>query len=236
MHDELVYADELGFDGMVLNEHHQNIYGLMPSPNIIAAALKQKESPMSTDKATPPWRLATLLHAPHRLSFFMAAVVMATSALWWWLDITARAGLGPALPSVVAPALLHPVVMALGFMPLFFCGFLFTAGPKWLQMPEVTARAIAPAVLTLGLGWMMVLGGSFVHALASALGALLAATYLDWSVVYAIMAALVFRTVSGQGQYIDVAQCETGMMKGNVEVQRRNYYRNYYGYINRTLI
>ena len=26
-------------DGMVLNEHHQNIYGLMPSPNIIAAAL-----------------------------------------------------------------------------------------------------------------------------------------------------------------------------------------------------
>ena len=27
---------------MVLNEHHQNIYGLMPSPNIIAAALTQR--------------------------------------------------------------------------------------------------------------------------------------------------------------------------------------------------
>ncbi|MEE2661983.1 MAG: LLM class flavin-dependent oxidoreductase [Pseudomonadota bacterium] len=40
--DQLVYADELGFDGMVLNEHHQNIYGLMPSPNMIAAALSQK--------------------------------------------------------------------------------------------------------------------------------------------------------------------------------------------------
>jgi alkanesulfonate monooxygenase SsuD/methylene tetrahydromethanopterin reductase-like flavin-dependent oxidoreductase (luciferase family) len=40
--DQLVYADELGFDGMVLNEHHQNIYGLMPSPNIIASALTQK--------------------------------------------------------------------------------------------------------------------------------------------------------------------------------------------------
>src|ERR1700743_460857 len=37
--DQLVYASELGFDGMVLNEHHQNIYGLMPSPNLIAAAL-----------------------------------------------------------------------------------------------------------------------------------------------------------------------------------------------------
>ena len=29
---------------MVLNEHHQNIYGLMPSPNIIASALTQKTS------------------------------------------------------------------------------------------------------------------------------------------------------------------------------------------------
>jgi len=42
--DQLAYADELGFDGMVLNEHHQNIYGLMPSPNMIASALTQKTS------------------------------------------------------------------------------------------------------------------------------------------------------------------------------------------------
>ena len=42
--DELVYADQLGFDGLVLNEHHQNIYGLMPSPNLIAAALTQNTS------------------------------------------------------------------------------------------------------------------------------------------------------------------------------------------------
>jgi alkanesulfonate monooxygenase SsuD/methylene tetrahydromethanopterin reductase-like flavin-dependent oxidoreductase (luciferase family) len=40
--DQLVYASELGFDGMVLNEHHQNVYGLMPSPNLIAAALTQR--------------------------------------------------------------------------------------------------------------------------------------------------------------------------------------------------
>ncbi len=40
--DELAYADELGYDGVVLNEHHQNIYGLMPSPNLIAAALSQR--------------------------------------------------------------------------------------------------------------------------------------------------------------------------------------------------
>src|SRR5438552_15854558 len=42
--DQLAYADEMKFDGMVLNEHHQNIYGLMPSPNIIASALTQRTS------------------------------------------------------------------------------------------------------------------------------------------------------------------------------------------------
>jgi alkanesulfonate monooxygenase SsuD/methylene tetrahydromethanopterin reductase-like flavin-dependent oxidoreductase (luciferase family) len=40
--DQLVYGEELGFDGLVLNEHHQNVYGLMPSPNLIAAALTQR--------------------------------------------------------------------------------------------------------------------------------------------------------------------------------------------------
>jgi len=40
--DQLVYGDELGFDGLVLNEHHQNIYGLMASPNLIASALTQR--------------------------------------------------------------------------------------------------------------------------------------------------------------------------------------------------
>jgi alkanesulfonate monooxygenase SsuD/methylene tetrahydromethanopterin reductase-like flavin-dependent oxidoreductase (luciferase family) len=40
--DQLVYGEELGFDGLVLNEHHQNVYGLMPSPNLVAAALTQR--------------------------------------------------------------------------------------------------------------------------------------------------------------------------------------------------
>jgi alkanesulfonate monooxygenase SsuD/methylene tetrahydromethanopterin reductase-like flavin-dependent oxidoreductase (luciferase family) len=39
--DELAAADGLGFDGVVLNEHHQNIYGMMPAPNLLAAALTQ---------------------------------------------------------------------------------------------------------------------------------------------------------------------------------------------------
>jgi alkanesulfonate monooxygenase SsuD/methylene tetrahydromethanopterin reductase-like flavin-dependent oxidoreductase (luciferase family) len=42
--DELEYADQLGFDGIAINEHHQSAYGLMPSPNIMAAALARRTS------------------------------------------------------------------------------------------------------------------------------------------------------------------------------------------------
>jgi alkanesulfonate monooxygenase SsuD/methylene tetrahydromethanopterin reductase-like flavin-dependent oxidoreductase (luciferase family) len=40
--DELAYADELGFDGVCVNEHHQTAYGTMPSPNVMAGALTQR--------------------------------------------------------------------------------------------------------------------------------------------------------------------------------------------------
>jgi alkanesulfonate monooxygenase SsuD/methylene tetrahydromethanopterin reductase-like flavin-dependent oxidoreductase (luciferase family) len=42
--DELEYAEQLGFDGVVVNEHHQNAYGLMPSPNLFAAMLARRTS------------------------------------------------------------------------------------------------------------------------------------------------------------------------------------------------
>ena len=37
--DQLVFAAKVGFDGICVNEHHQTAYGLMPAPNLIAAAL-----------------------------------------------------------------------------------------------------------------------------------------------------------------------------------------------------
>jgi alkanesulfonate monooxygenase SsuD/methylene tetrahydromethanopterin reductase-like flavin-dependent oxidoreductase (luciferase family) len=40
--DELVLADELGFDGVCVNEHHQNAYGTMPSPNLMASILARQ--------------------------------------------------------------------------------------------------------------------------------------------------------------------------------------------------
>jgi alkanesulfonate monooxygenase SsuD/methylene tetrahydromethanopterin reductase-like flavin-dependent oxidoreductase (luciferase family) len=42
--DELERAEELGFDGLGVNEHHQNAYGTMPSPNLMAAALVRRTS------------------------------------------------------------------------------------------------------------------------------------------------------------------------------------------------
>lgn len=40
--DELEYAAEMGFDGVCVNEHHSNAYGMMPSPNLMAAAMTRR--------------------------------------------------------------------------------------------------------------------------------------------------------------------------------------------------
>src|SRR5687768_15600229 len=40
--DELEYGEELGFDAVSVNEHHQTAYGLMPSPIVTASALARR--------------------------------------------------------------------------------------------------------------------------------------------------------------------------------------------------
>jgi len=40
--DELEYGEELGFDVLAVNEHHQTAYGLMPSPIVTASALARR--------------------------------------------------------------------------------------------------------------------------------------------------------------------------------------------------
>lgn len=42
--DELELADALGFDGVCVNEHHSNAYGLMPQPGVLAGALARRTS------------------------------------------------------------------------------------------------------------------------------------------------------------------------------------------------
>ena len=68
--DTLAYADELGFDGICVNEHHQTAYGLMPSPNLIAAALTQR---------TKKCRIAVIGNA---LPLYNPPLRVATSRRW----------------------------------------------------------------------------------------------------------------------------------------------------------
>jgi uncharacterized protein involved in response to NO len=126
------------------------------------------------------WRLSRLLTAPHRLGFFSAALMLAASALWWAAALATRHA-GVALPWAVPPALAHGLVMAMGFMPLFIVGFLFTAGPRWLGLSDVPACSLRNPVLALLAGWGLALAGFHLHEGLAGLGVALVAG--GWSAV-----------------------------------------------------
>ncbi len=122
-----------------------------------------------------PWRASWLLAAPHRLGFFIAAFMMATSSLWWDGLLLMRA-LNIPPSGAVSVSSAHALLMSLGFMPFFFAGFLFTAGPKWLGLPEVSARRILPALSLMLTGWMIALLGLHFHTLIASASLALVAT------------------------------------------------------------
>lgn len=96
------------------------------------------------------WRWSLVTSAPHRLGFAAGAIIMGLSALWWAAAMVARAA-SVNLPWAIPPTVAHSVLMCFGFMPLFFVGFLFTAGPKWLGQP-----AIDPATLVRPITWTVI--------------------------------------------------------------------------------
>lgn len=124
------------------------------------------------------WHWRHLLLAPHRLSFLLATLVLVASALWWVAVQFDRAGIGPGLAYALSPSLVHAAVMTLGFMPLFFAGFLFTGGPRWLAVAAPSARQVAGPVLAQAAGWLLWLAGSHFHRLAAGAGLVLAAAGL----------------------------------------------------------
>ncbi len=46
--DELIHAAKMGMDGICVNEHHQNAYGFMPSPNVMGSVLARATNGMNT--------------------------------------------------------------------------------------------------------------------------------------------------------------------------------------------
>ena len=127
--------------------------------------------------AASSWHLRWLLVAPHRLGFFAAALMLASTALWWATVLLARA-LGQTPAWAVSPPAAHALLMSLGFMPLFIVGFLFTAGPKWLGQPEVHARSLLAPLLAMLVGWCVTLPGLHLHAALAGAGMALVA--LGW--------------------------------------------------------
>lgn len=77
---------------------------------------------------------------------------------------------GVALPWAVRPGTAHALLMALGFMPLFFTGFLFTAGPRWLAVPAVSTQVLRRPLVTMLAGWGVALVGFHAAAPLAAAG------------------------------------------------------------------
>lgn len=134
----------------------------------------------------PHWRLRYTVLAPHRLGFSLAVVVLLAASLWWTLVQIDRSTGALGLSAGTPAFLTHAVVMSFGFMPLFFSGFLFTAGPKWLDVPPLSVAQIQKPLVLQCLGWLIwLLAGLFSQALAL-VGLALAWVGLTWmSLLYA---------------------------------------------------
>lgn len=159
----------------------------------VAPAPRPAKGPVVLPPDASIWRAQRLLWAPHRLGFFAAACVMAAAALWWAFELVWRVLPMPALHHASIATFSHALVMSLGFLPLFFVGFLFTAGPKWLQMPDVPAPLLVKPVMACVVGWLGLLVGTYVSQPLAAASVALAA--LGWSVLSGRFALVVHRSL-----------------------------------------
>ncbi|MEO9382914.1 NnrS family protein [Chromobacterium phragmitis] len=106
--------------------------------------------------------------APHRVAFLPGMLLAILLLAGWSAEMAARV-FGLALPLALPAMLAHGFLMLFGFFPLFMTGFLFTAGPRWLNVPPPARGAylLAPALLVAGLAlWMIgaAVGGAWLLA------------------------------------------------------------------------
>jgi uncharacterized protein involved in response to NO len=135
-----------------------------------------------TGRDMNPWRPARLWSAPHRLAFAAGTALLMLVAAWWAVTLLARQS-GVAWPAGLPSTTLHALLMGFGFIPLFFTGFLFTAGPRWLGVDGPDARALRGPVLAQTAGALLLGLAGLAHdpALARLLAALgLAAMSAGW--------------------------------------------------------
>lgn len=66
--DELEFSVDLGYDGVGVNEHHSNAYGLMPSPNLMGSILARKVRRSSTTSLLVLGNSLALYNPPTRVA------------------------------------------------------------------------------------------------------------------------------------------------------------------------
>lgn len=107
-------------------------------------------------------------------------LILVAASLWWLSVQIDRVSGALGLASTVPPTLTHAAVMVLGFMPLFFSGFLFTAGPNWLRVAPPTAGYLLWPLGLQTVGWLLWLTGAHTKVELALLGLLLALAGLAW--------------------------------------------------------
>lgn len=147
-------------------------------------------APGTAQSAATPLRspLEALLAAPHRPAFLAGMLMLILVSAWWTVLLVAPAA-GAEIRTVVPPMMIHGFSFAAGFMPLFMTGFLFTAGPRWLDVPAPSAAAIKWPVLLHIAGVALLFAGSVAGVGVMAFGALLLA--IAWTSVGVGFAGLI---------------------------------------------
>ena len=149
-------------------------------PTIPLRVASGKPSAEALAQMDKHWRWRYVMLAPHRLGFLLAMVVLVASGMWWALVQVDRSTQWLGLPAALSPTLVHSAVMAFGFIPLFFSGFLFTAGPKWLDVEPLPVEALRYPLLSQAAGWLVWLAGAHLHAGVALAGLGLACAGLVW--------------------------------------------------------
>ena len=126
--------------------------------------------------------------APHRAAFFAGMLMLVVVSAWWAILLAAPA-LGANVRTTLPPMTVHGFTFAAAFMPLFMTGFLFTAGPRWLDVPAPSARALKWPVLLHVAGVALLVSGALLHSGVTAFGALLLA--IAWTSVGVGFAGLI---------------------------------------------
>jgi uncharacterized protein involved in response to NO len=132
--------------------------------------------------------LHNLLLAPHRLAFFAGTLMLVLVSLAW-TGVLGAVHSGAAVVTTLPPTLAHAFIFAAAYMPLFIAGFMYTAGPRWLQVPAPAAAQLRWPVRLHVVGIALLLLGTTREPGIAAFGALLLA--IAWTAVGVGFAALV---------------------------------------------